>query len=172
MRILNTREQLLNLLPKGSIGAEIGIFKGDFSRKILEVVQPSKFYMVDLFKGIVRSGDKDGQNIEVINYDNYFVQIIADFDLPNVEIIKGTSNDIPERLDWVYIDADHSYKGVQADLRALHGKINKGGWIMGHDYTSRTEGVIRAVSEYCEKYGYKIVYLTKDGCPSFAIQIW
>src|SRR5690606_11229810 len=37
-------------------------------------------------------------------------------------------------LDFVYIDADHSYAGVRADIAAWRPKIRAGGIIAGHDY--------------------------------------
>ena len=40
------RQDFLQNLPKHSIGAEIGVFKGEFSRHILEIVQPLKLYLM------------------------------------------------------------------------------------------------------------------------------
>ena len=37
---------LLDLLPKESVGAEIGVWEGDFSVEIEEVVNPTKFYSI------------------------------------------------------------------------------------------------------------------------------
>lgn len=57
-----------------------------------------------------------------------------------------------ESLDVVFIDADHSYEAVKADLEAWYPKVKPGGLMAGHDFvfeheTSR-EGVIRAVREF------------------------
>lgn len=167
-----TRTELLEILPKGCIGAELGVFKGDFSRKILTIVRPRRLVLIDKFEGIARSGDKDGKNIETIDFNTYFPFIKAEFIGHNVDLVKGDTSLISNYpdgfFDFVYIDADHSYKAVKADLERCHPKVK--GWIMGHDYALRTEGVIKAVTEYCEKYKLKINYLTNDGCPSFAIK--
>ena len=37
-------------------------------------------------------------------------------------------------LDFVYIDADHSYESCLADINAWHPKIRVGGILSGHDY--------------------------------------
>ena len=37
-------------------------------------------------------------------------------------------------FDFVYIDADHSYNGVTADLKAWYPKVREGGILAGHDY--------------------------------------
>lgn len=41
-----------------------------------------------------------------------------------------------ESLDLVYIDGDHGYDSVSADIRAWFPKIRPGGWISGHDWTT------------------------------------
>jgi hypothetical protein len=173
---MNTREEMLQFLPKNSVGVEIGVFKGEFSDIILEVVKPKLFYMVDPWVGEVRSGDKDGLNMSHINGEEYFIETI----LPKygtkdvVKILRESSNKLTEIdddfFDWGYIDGDHSYEGVKHDLNLLRGKVKNGGVIMGHDYiTPRFHGVVRAVDEFCVKHNLNIKYITKDGCPSFFI---
>lgn len=57
----------------------------------------------------------------------------------------------PDNLDLVFIDADHSYKGVKADIEAWRGKVKPGGWLGGHDYANPDPrfdfGVKQAVDE-------------------------
>jgi len=36
-------------------------------------------------------------------------------------------------LDFVFIDADHRYKSVLADIKAWMPKVRNGGYITGHD---------------------------------------
>src|SRR6266511_4079139 len=38
---------LLEMAPKGSVCAEIGVWQGDFSARILDLVKPSKLHLVD-----------------------------------------------------------------------------------------------------------------------------
>ena len=47
---LSSRDFLLQILPKFSIGIEIGVNEGNFSERILEIVQPKKLYLVDPWK--------------------------------------------------------------------------------------------------------------------------
>ena len=52
-------------------------------------------------------------------------------------------------LDVVYIDGNHSYEAVKADIRAWLPKLSKPtGYIAGHDYNNpMTPGVRKAVDE-------------------------
>lgn len=51
-------------------------------------------------------------------------------------------------VDFVYIDADHSYEAVARDLQAWVPRIRRGGLIAGHDYsTTHYPGVVQAVEE-------------------------
>jgi hypothetical protein len=52
-----------------------------------------------------------------------------------------------ESLDFVFIDAGHSYGAVLADIDAWWPKVKPGGWFGGHDYHEAHPGVIRAVYE-------------------------
>lgn len=55
-----------------------------------------------------------------------------------------------DELDVVYIDGDHSYEAVRADIAAYSGKLSPGGFLSGHDYHAGYRGVIRAVDEWRE----------------------
>lgn len=52
-----------------------------------------------------------------------------------------------ESLDFVFIDAGHTYEEVKEDIEAWFPKVKKGGYIGGHDYCTFWGGVIQAVSE-------------------------
>jgi hypothetical protein len=177
IKLVETREQLITLLPKYSIGAEIGVFKGDFSKILLDIVKPSILYLIDPWEGTIESGDKNGNNIEYIQgYSYYSNNIIRDFlFLPQVKILRHYSDIInlfPNgHLDWVYIDGAHDYITVKNDLVLSYSKIKNGGYIMGHDYTQHIfPGLVKAVNEFCLEYNLNIDYLTEDGCPSYLIK--
>lgn len=47
MKRLEGRRWILHMVPKGGVGAEIGVFRGHFSDQICRIVQPSKLYLID-----------------------------------------------------------------------------------------------------------------------------
>lgn len=173
---LKTREDLLKLLPKNIVIAELGIFKGEFSSQIVSNVSPSMFYMVDTFHGHAGSGDKDGNNFCVVNMSEIYKQLTHNYkDYDNVRVIQNFSHIFLENLeddslDAIYIDADHSYESVKRELSISLKKVKKDGFIMGHDYENNFHpGTVQAVNEFCISNNLEIKYLTEDVSPSYFI---
>jgi hypothetical protein len=68
-----------------------------------------------------------------------------------------------ETFDFIYIDACHLYESVLWDMENYFPKLKKGGILGGHDYFDCPAfGVIRAVDEFCVKYGYEITFLVES----------
>ena len=92
----------------------------------------------------------------------------------NIEVFKDYSGNvadkIPNNLDFVYIDGNHSYKYVKEDLELYYPKVKDGGLVGGHDYnepnffnedgTDKTECEInhvkKAVNEFFEEKGIEV----------------
>ena len=178
MKTIKTREEMLNLVPRGSRMAEIGVFMGSFSEKIIEKCAPSRLFLVDRWKGRAYSGDKDGKNIVRVTlekvYEDHIVPVFG-ADEKNV-VCRETSDEFfakieQNSLDAVYIDAAHNYRAVKKDLENSRIVVKPGGIIMGHDYQEEAmPGVFRAVNEFVEKHNLTIEYITEDGMPSFFIK--
>jgi Methyltransferase domain len=59
-------------------------------------------------------------------------------------------------IDLLFIDGDHSYEGVMADLSRYSFLVNPGGLILCHDAdTASFPGVRKAIDEYCSAHGLK-----------------
>jgi hypothetical protein len=146
---------------KKPVGAEIGVFRGELSKRLL--LRPDlTLYMVDHWassdaaSSYAQSGDfharlSDGEQrayYEAAKLNTHYARERA-------RIIRKPSVDaameIPDgSLDFVFIDADHSYEGCRADIEAWLPKIKNGGFISGHDYDHPEFphwGVKRAVDE-------------------------
>jgi hypothetical protein len=56
---------------------------------------------------------------------------------------------IPEGLDWIYIDGDHKAESVYTDTMTYIGKVKEGGLVFYHDYTweSVKEGIKMAIRD-------------------------
>ncbi|MEM6313782.1 MAG: class I SAM-dependent methyltransferase, partial [Planctomycetota bacterium] len=56
-----------------------------------------------------------------------------------LEVIRARTIDAAakiadESLDWIYIDGDHTLRGITIDLLALYDKVKPGGFIGGDDF--------------------------------------
>jgi hypothetical protein len=150
MQIIEDREELLKLLGHDLVMCEIGVFKGDLSKFMIDNLKPKELHLIDIFQGQMCSGDKDGNNVVWVNLNEEYEKIKNDFSIhENVSIHKGFSSNIlnefkDEYFDLIYIDGDHTYSGVKNDLNLSYNKIKQGGFICGHDYTKLMfEGVDR-----------------------------
>jgi hypothetical protein len=56
-----------------------------------------------------------------------------------------------EKFDFIYIDGMHTYEDLKEDLLLSFSLIKDNGTISGHDFNSRTPGVIKAVYEFFDE---------------------
>ena len=174
MKKYNIREDLISSLPSGLIGAELGVFEGTFSNVLWKSGKFRKLYLVDIFNGIMFSGDKNGENGKTINLDEAYNKISDEYrNIPEVEVVKSSTVEFlksisDEFLDFIYIDADHSYGAVKNDLSLAKSKVKLGGIIAGHDYNhSRFPGVVNAVDEFIQAHNLSLTLTMDDKLSSY-----
>jgi hypothetical protein len=142
--------------------AEIGVYKGDFSQQLLNLLNPACCYLID------------------IDLDKLHPELRID---KRVRLLRGRSWEVLEEvsdstLDYVYVDGDHSYEGVKNDLLITHRKTKPGGIIQFNDYCTYSRdknvpyGILDVVNSYLENNGGTIVGLSLDrsGYHDIAIQ--
>jgi len=113
-------------------GAEIGVASGINSKSILKELNVEKLYLIDVWDNYAKYKYR-GPITE--NYKSILkkfkndkrVEIIKDFSSNAVKSVKDNS------LDFVYIDANHTYKYVYQDIELWTLKVKDGGIIAGHD---------------------------------------
>ena len=84
----------------------------------------------------------------VFEAEKMFVSMMSDY--PNIKKIKMTSTEASKlyedhSIDFIYIDADHTYNAVLEDIGSWISKVKKGGYLGGHDIYM--DDVRRAVEE-------------------------
>ena len=165
LKVLPNRLLLLEQLPKRSVVVEIGVAEGYFSERILEITEPKKLILIDLWES---ENPKYSQKSLVRIKEKFSEQIANN----QVEIKRGWSDKKISELeknsiDWSYIDAGHYYEDVKKDLIALKDKMKAGGIICGHDYIrwsgpTHRFGVVEAVNEFCLKNDFEMIFLTHE----------
>lgn len=145
------RIEMLEYLDVKGVGIEIGTLRGLFAGQILENANLSEFHIVDCWKVLPKEEYEDYQKYDQAKWDSIYEGVKRKFSKnKEVQIHKGKSvpmskNFPNEYFDFIYIDANHSYEGVLADIKAWLPKLKKGGVIAGHDYD--LDSVKKAVFE-------------------------
>lgn len=143
------------------IGCEVGVAFGTHSAAILKNTSITKLYSVDPYSnfypgswhnipqypGIKPSIYSEVAYLKVKNMLSKFGERSELIRKGSVEASKRFS---ANSLDFVYIDALHTYQAVKADLHAWFDKVRSGGLISGDDYTSHFPGVMQAINEFFE----------------------
>ena len=157
---MKTRNEIPELIKENGIGVEVGCGIGGFSKVILERSKLKKLYSIDAFKYFPKDEYFDVANVGNIRMAIRHLRCkkkLSKFGNRS-EIIKGESKEVVKKfknnsLDFVYIDANHSYLSTLQDINLWFPKLKEGGIIAGHDYTNRFIGNIKifvksAVNEF------------------------
>merc|ERR1719174_1988363 len=124
---------------KNGSAAEIGVHTGEFAQKNLRHWK-GLYYMIDTWRHRADDGnDKNWENQTKHDAHKREAILSTRFAGGRARPIKGYSMAVSKRfadnsLDWVYIDAGHTYEAVMADLNAWYPKVRLGGLISGDDY--------------------------------------
>jgi len=160
--------EVLSRCPDATLGVEIGVFAGEMSRALLKAKDDLHLIMVDSWEGEGRaysheSGDWHATLAQ--QTQDEFMRLAEKrvrFAGARAEILRMRSTDaagigeLDDCLDFVFIDADHSYEGCAADIAAWAPKVRPGGLLCGHDYQNPDYpkfGVTRAVDEFVSRHG-------------------
>lgn len=148
--------------------AEVGVLIGALSREILAKRSDVWLEMVDNWlpmaqqpEAYIATGDDHALHDKARAESHYRqAQRVADESDYRAHIWRGNSVDVAKffadrSMDMIFLDADHSFEGVTADLAAWAGKVKPGGWIGGHDYRNPDPrfrfGVTEAVDAWAAK---------------------
>jgi hypothetical protein len=133
-------------------GVEIGVWYGNHAERLLELTG-GQVYGIDPYWEKIQTSIKDFSQIEWNAMYRYAIKRLSKY--PGYTHIRKDSSkamsDVPDSVDYVYIDGDHSYEGCLADIQKWFPKVRKGGLVGGDDYGHpHLKGVKKAVDEYFE----------------------
>ena len=128
-------------------GVEIGTGYGKNTLNLLTELSIERLYCVDPF--IPYFDGTDQLQMQYINKQNETLKTLTAHD--NVTIIRKCSSDacnaLPKNLNFVYIDGNHNYEYVLADLHNYYPLVCKNGVLAGHDVDY--PDVYKAVVDFC-----------------------
>lgn len=175
MAVMDSRKwfpAFLNTLELNGEGVEVGVLRGDNAANILfgeAGHQPAvpkwngkSLHLVDVRLGPAHERFSGAETpVEIVYHE--------------CDSLTAASRFAAESLDWVYIDADHHYEAVKADIAAWYPKIRPGGLLCGHDYMITDWhggafcGVKWAVDQFARQVGLYPYITTKDPEPTWMI---
>ena len=116
------------------IGAGIGVWFGQTFFYLLNHVEGLTLYGVDIWipgDKFIHHADQEENKKEVYEKAELFGGRGIILEMPSVEAAATIPNN---SLDFVFIDADHSFDAVCADIEAWILKVKSGGFLTGHNW--------------------------------------
>jgi len=140
------------------VAVEIGVLRGQNSEDMLKNLNIKKIYLIDPYEKYL-GYEKDGnyKNVKIAEkeakrklkkYSNKILWI--------KNYSEKAVKQIPENIDFIYVDGNHEYSYVKKDLNLYWKKLKKGGIISGHDVQGL--GVSKALLEFSKKNNLEIFF--------------
>lgn len=161
-RVYGTAEDSFELIKKNGEYLELGTFKGDYSQKMLDILDPEKLFVLDIFDDLVSSdrvvefnGMTQLQYVQNRFKDNSNVIIVKE----NVEFIHDNEMVKGKKFDYVYLDIANEYGTFKNQFYLALNYLKDDGIIGINDYTRNNYalgmtdsvevfGVIHVINEF------------------------
>jgi len=132
------------------VGVEVGVKRAENAEFVLKKLDIKMLYLVDSYDPQI---SKTAEQDKIVAFKRMKKHKNTKFIIAD-SFAAGSM--IPEQVDFVYIDADHSYEGVLRDIRTYYPLVKKSGVIGGHDFYGKFLGVVTAVLDWTEKNHLKL----------------
>jgi predicted O-methyltransferase YrrM len=143
-------------------GAELGVHNGRFSLELCKAIPNLHLYCIDWWKrygGFSQAGMDARYEESCRILEPYNTTIIRDTTFNAVNQFENG------QLDFIYIDAGHSFDECSLDLILWSKKVKRGGIIALHDY-HLTGDVAAAVEAYVRGHRVEMWFKTQEKYPS------
>ena len=136
--------EMVQRYPAG-IFVELGSWKGRSTAFLgVEVINAAtgiRIYAVDVWSDDITGGAKKTMVEQGIDGNGLYTRFVENI-APVASVVtpmrmtttQAATHFADKSVDFVFVDADHSYEGVKRDIEAWLPKIRQGGVIAGHDY--------------------------------------
>ena len=165
-RCRNRLDVIAPYMPKGSVGAELGVFKGSFVDYLLET-EPAKLYLVDpWYRAASHWSYAKGDRSTAAALSRILRAFGPEIESGQVEPRVEFSTDFLEgaedaTFDWVYIDTTHTYEQTAAEIGLARRKVKPGGYVIGDDCHTHADAknasVFRALKDAAKAGEVEIV---------------
>ncbi len=165
--------QFINYVQSARI-LEIGVWKGEFSAYVLaKCGSINDYHMLDPWRKLP-SWNKP-LNVDDSTFEHAFREAMAntEFAAEKRAVLRGTTVEMIDRvpndsLDFVYIDGDHTLRGISIDLINSYSKLKPGGYLAGDDLSSTIWQHGRQF-EPTLVFPFAVYFAEASGCRFFAL---
>ena len=163
----NRHEALESQVPRGGRIVEVGTMNGHLSRWLASHLHPTELVIMDISPDAIRKCE----TFHSKGIQSGKVRCVLG------DSVRGLKALPDNHFDMIYVDADHAYGAVCADMEAAKPKLKPGGLMVMNDYYSFESqflanpfagakeprfgvyGIIHATNEFMLRYGWKMAYL-------------
>jgi Methyltransferase domain len=131
----------LAIAEKAETIVEIGVYGGRLSRMLLKVPTLKELFLVDSWKGSSPNRQPphflvwtDAEMAVVARKVKAWASQNKKVKVLHMSSVRAAAKFGNESLDFVYIDGDHTFQGVTADIESWLPKLRMGGVLSGDDY--------------------------------------
>jgi predicted O-methyltransferase YrrM len=120
---------------------EVGVYRGALAARLLaDCPAIETYYMIDPWRHLAdwnKPANRDDATFQAIHAEA--MRRTAEHAHRRV-VLRGRTTEVIDRipdssLDFAYIDADHTLRGITIDLLRTYPKVREGGWIAGDDFS-------------------------------------
>lgn len=139
-----TYRRIAKEIPNGGIFVEVGSWMGRsmcaMARFLREVNKSLDLHAVDTFRGTLSEGQAHSKIVEAYGgsirsaFEANLLKSGVEATVWEMDSVEAAKRFDDGAINAVFIDGDHAYKAVRADVLAWLPKVGRGGIIAGHDY--------------------------------------
>lgn len=163
---------LARALPKGGVGCEVGVWKGFFTRTLVEVTEPTRLHLIDPWYVFGPNwtwghGDRSTTRGLAGLINTYGPELAAGRLVLHIDDDLKVLPTFPDAyFDWAYLDSSHLYEHTLKELELLARKVKPDGVIAGDDWlpdpNDVNHGVYVALNEFVAAGPWRLVYTSEE----------
>jgi hypothetical protein len=152
------------------VGTEIGVSVGGNALVMLTHLHLKTLYLIDPYIPYTQTGGQTKfleMHPTVEQEAHERLKHFSDRTVWIKNTSESAASEVPDNLDFVYIDGNHDYDFVKKDIETYYAKVKRGGIFGGHDFDPEYPGVFKAVVEFAHSNNLKL--RTKE-CDWFVVK--
>jgi hypothetical protein len=161
-------------IAKGGKVAEIGVWRGEWSKILVDLLKPSEFFAFDIFTGHLEkdwNGKTGHELFDGLTHRQFYERQLAPSGV-KLTIVEGDSRQTlmphaDRSFDMIYIDGNHDYEFVKNDADAAARMIKDDGILVFNDYmlidhNHANYGIVPVVNDMVVNQGWQVVGFALD----------